>query len=104
MPKVTKGHAHCPECNEIQAVQFDGKKYFISCTHCRTFTSYQSKQAKARIQQRLTPLPEPEAKPETQPVEEQSEAVTGTPDIKTNNQPFKPVNTPSFLESLSEFL
>ncbi len=100
MPKTTKGHANCPECNDTQPVQFDGKKYFISCTSCRTFTSYQSKEAKARIQNRLTPLEEPK----TEPVEEQPAPVEGTPAIKTNGQPFKPVKTPSFLESLSEFL
>ena len=100
MPKETKGHANCPECNDTQAVQFDGRKYFISCTNCRTFTSYQSKEAKARIQQRLTPITTPEPEPQ----ENQPEPIQGTPDIKTTGKPYKPVNTPSFLESLSEFL
>jgi len=103
MPKEIKGHADCPECHAHQPVQFDGKKYFISCTDCRTFTSYQSKEAKARIQNRLVPIIEPEPKPEEQS-EEQPEPVQGTPEIKTNAQPFQPVRTPSFLESLSEFL
>ncbi len=99
MPKVIKGHANCPECNEQQPVQFDGKKYFISCTSCRTFTSYQSKEAKARIQNRLTPV---EIKEDQQ--EEQPERVVGTSEIKTNAKPYKPVKTPSFIESLGEFL
>lgn len=99
MSKVTKGHADCPECHEQQPVQFDGKKYFINCTHCRTFTSYQSKAAKARIQERLTPLPEPDMTETEQP-----DNVPGTPAIKTNAKPYKPVNTKSFFESLNEYL
>jgi len=99
MPKEVKGHANCPECQTHQAVQFDGKKYFISCTDCRTFTSYQSKEAKARIQNRLIPVIEPVNEPK-----EKSEPVQGTPEIKTNAQPYRPVRTPSFLESLNEFL
>ena len=103
MPKTIKGHAHCPECKQQQPVQYDGKKYFISCTHCRTFTSYQAKEAKARIQARLTPVVVPEEKENT-PLENQPEPVQGTPEIKTTGKPYKPVKTPSFLESLSEFL
>lgn len=99
MPKEIKGHASCPECSDTQPVQFDGKKYFISCTSCRTFTSYQSKEAKARIQNRLTPITAKE-----EPQEEQPEPIQGTPEIKTNAKPYKPVKTPSFLESLSEYL
>jgi len=91
MPKEIKGHAHCPECNDTQAVQFDGRKYFISCTHCRTFTSYQSAEAKARIQARLIQPDKPEP-------------VQGTPDTKTNGEPFQPVRNPSFLESLTQYL
>ncbi len=100
MPKTTKGHANCPECNDTQPVQFDGKKYFINCTSCRTFTSYQSKEAKARIQNRLTPIEEPEPVN----VEKKPETIEGTPELKTNGQPFKPVKTKSFIESLGEFL
>jgi|GEM_PF-1543733 len=101
MPKVIKGHAKCPECGDTQPVQFDSKKYFISCTACRTFTSYQSKEAKARIQNRLTPLPEPANEPEPKP-----EPVEGDPETKTNNQAYKPVSTPAtnFLESLLDAL
>ena len=99
MPKTTKGHANCPECNDTQAVQFDGKKYFISCTNWRTFTSYQSKTAIERIQQRLAPIAEPETPPEPQP-----ERVESTPAIKTNAKPYKPVATKSFLDSLNEDL
>jgi len=99
MPKVTKGHAACPECTEIQPVQYDGKKYFISCSHCRTFTSYQANVAKARIQQRLTPVEDVPAEPTPQP-----ERVEGTPAIKTNTQPYKPVNAKGFFESLAEYL
>ncbi len=103
MPKTIKGHSHCPECHEPQPVQYDGKKYFISCTHCRTFTSYQAKEAKARIQARLTPVAAPEEKESTTP-EDQPAPLQGTPAIKTTGKPYKPVRTPSFLESLSEFL
>ena len=99
MPKTLKGHANCPECSDTQPVQFDGKKYFISCSHCRTFTSYQSKEAKARIQHRLTPVAETISEPEEQP-----ERVDGTPTIKTNTQPYKPVHAKGFLDALAEYL
>ena len=99
MTQIIKGHTACPECGDTQAVKYDGRKFYISCTHCRTFTSYQSKTAKARIEARLTPVEEQEKALEPPPV-----IVEGSPDIKTNDQPYKPVRTKSFLESLNEFL
>ncbi len=62
MPTVIKGTAPCPECGNTQSVKHDGRKYFITCTDCRTMTSYQSKAAKERIEKRLKPI---DPKPET---------------------------------------
>lgn len=53
----------------------------------------------ARIQQRLTPVEE--EKP-TEP--EKIKLVEGTPTTKTNGDPYKPVKTKSFIESLAEYL
>ena len=53
MAKTTIGYAHCPECDSVQAVQSDGLKNFINCTECKTFTNYQSKVAKQRIEDKL---------------------------------------------------
>lgn len=97
------GHAPCPECGDNQSVKFDSKKYFISCTSCRTFTSYQSKEAKGRIKNRLTPLPERE-EAEASAIEDQPESTEGTPKIKTNGKPYKPVETQSFIDALAEWL
>jgi len=65
MPTTIKGHVPCPECQSTQEVKHDGRKYFISCTECKTFTNYQSKIAKARIEGRLTPVDKPERRPPT---------------------------------------
>lgn len=56
MASTIKGYAACPECGSRQAVKGDGRKLFITCTECRTFTNYLSKDAKARIEQRLVPV------------------------------------------------
>ena len=71
MPTTIKGTSKCPECGSEQSVKHDGRKYFISCTECRTFTSYQSKAAKERIEKRLKPIdpvPEPTPKIEKEEV------------------------------------
>jgi len=87
MATEIKGNAPCPDCNSIQPVKYDGRKYFINCSECRTLTSYQSKVAKARIEQRLQlNKPEPDVP---------------TPDKQTVTEP-KPVRSPSFWESLGE--
>ena len=103
MAKVTIGYAHCPECDSIQAVESDRLKYLIHCTECKTFTHYQTKAAKNRIEQKLLPdmtgelepidepeSPEPEttSKQETTPVEELE----------------KPKGKRSFLDMIGQYL
>jgi len=62
MATTVKGTSKCPECGSEQNVKHDGRKFFITCTHCRTMTSYQSKEAKARIEKCIKPIdPKPEA-------------------------------------------
>jgi hypothetical protein len=64
------GNATCPECGHNETVMSDGRKFYIKCgaESCRTFTNYQAKPAKARIQKRLTGLgPEPESEPVKKP-------------------------------------
>ena len=67
MPTTIKGTSKCPECGSEQNVKHDGRKFFITCTDCRTMTSYQSKEAKARIEKRLKPVDPPPEAPETIP-------------------------------------
>ncbi len=83
MATTIKGHVACPECNSTQPVKHDGRKYFINCAECRTFTSYQSKAAQARLLNKLTPVVDKAEQPEekAQPPQEKS-----TPKIH------KPVN------------
>ena len=56
MATEIRGKANCPECGEQQDVKHDGRKFFITCTACKTMTSYQSKIAKARIENKMIPL------------------------------------------------
>ncbi len=55
MPTTIKGQAACPECGSTQPVKHDGRKYFINCADCLTFTTYQSKAAQQRVLSKLTP-------------------------------------------------
>ncbi len=61
------GHATCPECSETNPVWSDGRKYYIKCSSCHTFTHYQSKPAKERLLTKLQPLEEEPDKPESLP-------------------------------------
>ena len=47
------GQAACPECGDPQTVMYDGRKYYIKCSACGTYTNYQSKAAQAQILQRV---------------------------------------------------
>ncbi len=87
MATTIKGQATCPECGSVQEVKHDGRKYYISCTECRTFTNYQSAVAKARIENRLTPLAVQE-KPET------TEKTKETGEPKKAKEKPKPTPTP----------
>ncbi len=91
MAKTTIGYAHCPECDSVQAVQSDGLKHFIHCNDCNTFTHYQRKAAKNRIEEKLlTDLSE-----ELEPLEPE-------PENKTLPEP--PVKPKSFFEALADYL
>jgi len=56
MATTIKGKLPCPDCGSIEEVKHDGRKYFIHCTACRTYTHYQTKEAQTRLQARLDAL------------------------------------------------
>ena len=88
MPTIN-GTAPCPECGSKQDVKHDGRKYYINCIDCRTFTNYQSKEAKARILQRLQPI---DSVPEAQEIldEENPQPAQEAPQETTETQPKPP--------------
>lgn len=94
MATTIKGTSPCPECGSTQNVKHDGRKFFITCTDCRTMTSYQSKEAKARIEKRLVPV---------DPLPEQSETIEPTKTEKAPRLAPTPVRVSgSFFDSLNE--
>jgi len=82
MATTIKGTSPCPECGSTQSVKSDGRKYFIHCTECKTFTHYQNKDAKKRIEAKIIPIEAPETPPETNKT-------------KTEQAPVKPKLTPT---------
>ncbi len=115
MAKVTIGYAHCPECDSVQAVESDRLKYLIHCTECLTFTHYQTKAAKNRIEQKLLPdmtdelepIDEPEAlEPEntSEPESQPEEASETKPETTPVEQPEKPKGKRSFLAMIGQYL
>jgi len=104
------GQANCPECGHTETVMNDGRKSYIKCSapDCRTFTNYQAKTSKERIQKRLTAIPEPEPAPPVDPAH--VPVFGGTPtaekaelsqsQIEAQKSDPKPAKAPGFLESL----
>ena len=86
--------AACPECSDTQSVMYDGRKYYIKCSACGTYTNYQSKAAQAQILQRVKREDDANADADQREMENAIEAEpereaqpTDTP--KTNTTPAK---------------
>ena len=93
MPEVI-GQAPCPECGSVQDVKSDKRKYYISCTECRTFTNYQSLPAKERIRKKMQSTSEPEIQEEeTAPIQEAEETPVQEPEPKAKETPPQPKPT-----------
>ena len=89
MRKTTKGYSRCPGCDALQPVMTDGFKYFIHCSECHTFTHYQVKSAKNRLEEKL--LPDLTDELEVLPAEaEPAKEIAQTPAIKPAQEPAKP--------------
>ena len=108
MAKTTIGYSHCPECDSVQAVQSDGLKYLIHCSDCGTFTHYQRKEAKKRIEEKLLP----EVTEELEPIEPEA-AINSQPELpaqKTSIEPEKkpeaetPEQPKSFFDAIAQYL
>lgn len=106
MAKTTIGYSKCPECDSFQAVQSDGLKYFIHCTGCGTFTHYQRKEAKKRIEEKLLPEVSEELDI-VEPAEEintQQELPAQEKSAEPGKQPEKTEQPKSFFDAIAQYL
>ncbi|MBX2809767.1 MAG: hypothetical protein KTR20_14170 [Cellvibrionaceae bacterium] len=111
MTVTIKGELACPACQEIQAVKYDGRKYFINCKSCGLLSNYQSKAAKTRIEAQLSGAVEnavtdeeaprddsaaetPEEQPQARPGDDDSTADTPPekPDSRVQKRPFNVID------------
>ncbi len=100
MAKTTIGYSPCPECGSVQAVQSDGLKYLIHCTDCGTFTHYQRKEAKKRIEEKLLP----EAFGELEPVEPELPAQESSAEPEQKPVTETPQQPKSFFDAIAQYL